>query len=332
MTNDNGVEVKIINYGAIIVSLKIPDRNGDFADVVFGYDNLEDYIERSAYFGAVVGRYGNRISKARFSLDGVEYQLPVNDGENSLHGGIKGFDKVVWDATAVESGVEPAVKLTYLSKDREEGYPGNLLVTVTYTLIKDNGLKLDYRATTDKPTVLNLTNHSYFNLNGVVGSDILDHEIMINADKFTPINEALIPTGELREVEGTPFDFRKPMSIGSRIDEECKQLEFGLGYDHNYVLNDYDGNLRLAITLYDKDSGRFMEVYTQEPGVQFYSGNFLNGRKTGKNNWAYQYRSALCLEPQHYPDSPNNKHFPSVVLKPGELYHTSTIYKFTTKP
>ena len=332
LTNKNGAEAKITNYGAIVVGLKMPDRSGNLGEVVFGYDNLDDYVKNNPYFGAIVGRYGNRIGKGKFTLEGVEYSLPINDGENSLHGGLKGFDKVAWQAEEVNSSEGPAVKLTYSSKDGEEGYPGNLTAVVTYTLTHENALKIDYEATTDKATILNLTNHSYFNLDTSPDSDILDHEIMINADKFTPIDKGLIPTGELRDVAGTPMDFRKPTSIGRDINMDDEQLQFGHGYDHNWVLNDYDRTLRLAVTLYEKSSGRVMEVHTTEPGMQFYSGNFLDGKITGKEGRVYKYRSALCLEADHFPDSPNKPHFPSVMLRPGEVYNQTTIYKFSTKP
>lgn len=331
LTNKNGVEVQITNYGAIVVSLKVPDRHGKFGDVVFGYDNLDDYIKDKSYFGAIVGRYGNRIAKGKFTLDGVEYTLPVNDGENSLHGGLKGFNKVVWNANEIESSDGLAIKLTYLSKDGEEGYPGNLTAVVTYTLNNDNALRIDYEATTDKATIVNLTHHSYFNLDTSPGSDILDHEIMINTDRFTPIDEGLIPTGELRYVEGTPMDFRQPKLIGQDIKQDDEQLKFGLGYDHNWVLNDWDGTLRHAVTLFDRTSGRVMEVHTSEPGMQFYSGNFLDGSIAGKGDRIYRHRSALCLEADHFPDSPNQPDFPSVILRPGEIYRQTTIYAFSTR-
>ncbi|MCD6116753.1 galactose mutarotase, partial [bacterium] len=298
LVNETGMEAKITNYGAIVVSLKVKDRKGDYGDVVLGYDSLKQYIDNNPYFGAIVGRYGNRIDKGKFTLDGVEYILATNDGENHLHGGIKGFDKVVWDAEPI-NGKEPALKLSYLSKDGEEGYPGNLNVTVTYTLTNGNALEIDYKATTDKPTVLNLTNHSYFNLAGAGEGDILDHVLWINADKTTTVVKGLIPTGELKSVTNTPFDFRKPTCIGERINADDKQLELGPGYDCNWVLNDWDGSLKLAVTLLEQKSGRFMEVLTTEPGMQFYSGNFLDGTIKGKKGKIYSYRSAVVLEADH---------------------------------
>ncbi len=329
LTNRNGAMAQITNYGAIVVSLSMPDRNGNMGDVVLGYDNLADYIKDKAYFGAIVGRYGNRIAQGKFKLNGVEYTLATNDGENHLHGGVKGFNKVVWNAEEVKNDSSVGVKLTYLSKDGEEGYPGNLYVTVIYTLTNENALRIDYTATTDKPTVVNLTHHSYFNLAGAGVGDILDDVLMINADKFTPVVKGLIPTGELRDVAGTPIDFRTPTVIGARIDQADNQLALGPGYDHNWVLNDWDGSLRLAVTLFDPKSERFMEVFTTEPGMQFYSGNFLDGSITGKAGKIYKFRSALCLEADHFPDSPNQPNFPSVVLRPGETYTQTTIYKFS---
>lgn len=327
LKNNNGIEVKIMNYGGIVVSLNVPDRFGNFADIVLGYDTFKEYLQDTSYFGAIVGRYANRICEGKFTLNGKMYQLPVNEGKNHLHGGIKGFNKVVWSAETLDT-VNPAIKLSYLSKDGEEGYPGNLSVLVKYTLTDANELKIDYQATTDKPTIINLSHHSYFNLNGAGNNSILDHELMINADYFTPINENLIPTGEIKAVENTVMDFRKPTAIGKRINENDEQLKFGLGYDHNWVLNHYDGNIRPAVQLYEPKSGRLMKVLTTEPGMQFYSGNFLDGTITGKNNKRYEYRGAVVLEGQHFPDSPNHKNFPSVVLKPGEIYKQTTVYQF----
>jgi aldose 1-epimerase len=328
LTNTNGLRAKITNYGAILVSLEVPDRDGNLADITLGYDNLDDYVKRGAFFGATVGRYANRIGGAKFVLDGTEYKLAANNGENHLHGGIKGFDKVVWklDDLKAESN-KAVVKMSYISEDGEEGYPGNMACTVTYTLTEDNELKISYEAETDKTTVVNLTNHSYFNLAGQGTGDILGHELMLNADKYTPVDEGLIPTGEIRSVKDSPMDFTLPMSIGSRI----KQV--GDGYDHNYVLNsgpDLSG-LALAARAYEPTSGRVMEIYTTEPGVQLYTGNFLDGSLTGKAGKVYKKHYAFCLETQHFPDSPNKPNFPSVVLLPGQKYTTVTVHKFSTR-
>ncbi|MCC6342626.1 MAG: galactose mutarotase [Bryobacterales bacterium] len=329
LTNSNGVETSITNYGGRVVTLKVPDRAGKFADVVLGFDSLDPYLGNSPYFGALIGRYGNRIGKARFTLDGKEYKLAANNGPNALHGGVVGFDKVPWKGEE-GTGEEPSLKLTYLSKDGEEGYPGNLSVTVVYTLTDRNELRIDYEAATDKDTVLNLTNHSYFNLAGEGVGDILGHEIMINADRFTPIDSGLIPTGELKPVKGTPFDFTKSTAIGARINDRDQQIQFGKGYDHNFVLNG-GGGLALAARVVEPHSGRIMEVLTTQPGVQFYTGNFLDGSVKGKGGKAYPYRSAFCLETQHFPDSPNKPGFPSVVLKPGEKFTSTTVYRFTAQ-
>ena len=331
LTNANGLEAQITNYAGIVVSLKVPDRNGKLKDVVLGYDNLEGYLKETPYFGAIIGRYGNRIAKGKFSLNGVEYTLAQNNGENHLHGGIKGFDKVVWQAKPLKHDDSVGLELVYLSKDGEEGYPGNLSVTVVYTLTNNNELKIDYSATTDKETVVNLTNHSYFNLANAGAGDILSHEMMINADKFTPVDKGLIPTGELRSVKDTPMDFTQPTAIGERIDQDDEQLINGLGYDHNWVLNNSDGSMALAARVYEPTTGRVLEVYTTEPGLQFYSGNFLDGSITGKEGTVYQKRHGFCLETQHFPDSPNKPGFPSTVLKPGDKYTTTTIYKFSAK-
>ena len=329
LTNANGCEARITNYGGIVVSLKVPDKTGKLADVVLGYETLDKYIEKTPYFGALVGRYGNRIGKGKFTLDGKEYTLAVNNGPNHLHGGIVGFDKAVWRAKEIRKPEGVGLELTYLSKDGEEGYPGNLSVTVRYLWTNDNELRIDYAAATDQPTVVNLTNHSYFNL--ACKGDILGHELMIDADKFTPVDEGLIPTGELRSVAGTPMDFRKGTAIGARIERRDEQLKLGLGYDHNWVLNRYDGSLRMVARVYEPTTGRVLEVHTTQPGVQFYCGNFLDGTITGKYGRVYQKRNGLCLETQHFPDSPNKPNFPSTVLKPGEKYVSTTIYKFTTK-
>lgn len=331
LTNANGLEAKITNYGGIVVSLLVPDRDGKPGDVVLGYETLEEYIENNPYFGTLVGRYGNRIARGKFTLEGIEYTLAQNDGENHLHGGLKGFDKVVWKADAVRSKNSVGLKLTYLSKDGEEGYPGNLSVTVVYTLTNDNELKIEYTAVTDKVTIVNLTHHGYFNLAGAGLGDILGHELMIKADRFTPVDKGLIPTGELRSVKGTPMDFTRAAAIGARIDQAAEQLVLGGGYDHNWVLNNGDGSLALAAKVYEPTTGRVMEVYTTEPGIQFYSGNFLDGSITGKGGKVYEYRYGFCLETQHFPDSPNKPDFPSTVLKPGETYTTTTIYTFSVK-
>jgi len=328
LTNKQGMRVAITNYGGIVVSIVAPDRNGKPGDVVLGFDNLDAYLAKEPYFGALIGRYGNRIGNARFKLNGGEYKLPANDGPNSLHGGVQGFDKRVWTAREIR-GEHPALELTYLSKDGEEGYPGNLSAKVVYSLTDDNALKIDYTATTDKDTVLNLTNHSYFNLAGEGNGNILKHQIMINAGSFTPIDGTLIPTGELRKVDGTPFDFRQPVSIGARIDADDEQIKYGKGYDHNFVLNRSGASLSLAARVTDPESGRVLEVLTTQPGLQFYTGNFLDGSIHGKGGKPYGRRSAFCLETQHFPDSPNKPSFPSTVLKPGQTYRESTVYRFS---
>lgn len=330
LRNAKGAEARICNYGGLVISLKVPDRKGHLDDVVLGYDNLDDYLKDSPFFGAMVGRYGNRIAKGKFTLDGKSYTLAINNGPNALHGGIKGFDKQVWDATIqVTPDSPPSLELRYVSKDGEEGYPGTLSVTAVYTLTDDNALKLEYTATTDKDTVVNLTQHSYFNLSGK--GDILNHLVMIRADKFTPVDETLIPTGELRPVEGTPFDFRKPTAIGARINQDDQQLKFGGGYDHNWIINKPLGKLGLAARVYDPASGRVLEVLSSEPGLQFYTGNFLDGKLKGKGGWAYTRRCAFCMEPQHYPDSPNQPNFPPVVLKPDQIYKNTIIFRFSVE-
>jgi aldose 1-epimerase len=331
LTNENGLVAKITNYGGTVTSLIVPDRNGKLGDVVLGYDDVNSYVKDNHYFGAIIGRYANRIAKGKFTLDGKEYSLAINNGENALHGGKKGFDKVIWNAKEIQTKEGVGLEFTYLNPDGEEGYPGNLSVKVDYVLTNRNELKIDYFATTDKKTVINLTHHSYFNLAG--GGTILEHELMLNADEFTPTDKGSIPTGELRGVKGTPFDFTKPTAIGSRINlNDDEQLGFGSGYDHNWVLNkSRNGGLTLAATLYDHKSGRLMKVFTTEPGIQFYAGNFLDGILAGKRGQVYPYRSGLCLEAQHYPDSPNKPNFPSVVLNPKEEYRQTTVYKFSTK-
>jgi aldose 1-epimerase len=325
LSNDNGVGVKISNYGGIVVSAMTPDRNGEFGDIVLGFDTLEEYIQQNPYFGCIVGRCANRIAQGKFRLNGVEYKLAQNNGQNHLHGGIRGFDKVVWTAEAVTGEGEVGLKLTYLSRDGEEGYPGNLSVEVIYTLTQQNELKIDYAATTDQVTIMNLSNHSYFNL--AEAGDVLGHELMINADRFTPIDETLIPTGELRVVKGTPMDFTRSTPIGARIDQPDEQLQLAGGYDHNWVLNNPNGSLSLAARVKEPTSGRVLEVYTTQPGVQFYTGNFLD-ELVGKGGQVYRKRSGFCLETQHFPDSPNQPDFPSVVLKPGERYAQTTVFRF----
>ncbi|MCX6913177.1 MAG: galactose mutarotase [Verrucomicrobia bacterium] len=329
LRNNKGAEVGICNYGGLVIFLKVPDRHGKFADVVLGYDNLPDYIKDTPYFGALIGRYGNRIAKGKFTLDGKEYTLAVNNGPNALHGGLKGFDKVVWEPRFLATHAGPSLELVYVSKDGEEGYPGTLSVKAIYTLTEDNALMLDYVATTDKDTVLNLTHHSYFNLAGK--GDILNHQVMMPADKFTPVDVNLIPTGELKPVDGSPFDSRTPTAIGARIGQEDEQLKFGGGYDHNWVINKPMGQLGLMARVYEPTSGRVMEVWSTDPGLQFYSGNFLDGKNKGKGGWVYKYRNGFCMEPQHYPDSPNQPNFPSVVLKPGQTYRNTIIYKFSVQ-
>ena len=328
LRNANGVEARICNYGGIIVSLKVPDKNGKLGDVVLGYDSLDSYIKNNPFFGCVVGRYANRIANGKFTLNGQEYTLAVNNGPNALHGGLKGFDKVVWEGKSIASSSGPALELRYLSKDGEEGYPGNLSVTALYTLTADNGLRLDYTATTDKDTVINLSQHSYFNLAG--SGDVLNHEVMIAADKFTPVDATMIPTGELRPVKGTPLDFTKPMKIGARINADDEQIKLGSGYDHNYVLDKPAGKLALAARIFEPASGRVMEVLTTEPGLQFYTANHLDGI-TGKGGWVYQKRHAFCMEPGHFPDSPNHPTFPSSVLKRGQEFKSTIIYRFSVR-
>ena len=328
LTNKNGVEAAITNYGGTVVTLKVPDRQGKIEDVVLGYDKLNDYEAGKAYFGAIVGRYANRIAHAKFTLDGITYTLPKNDGDNHLHGI---FNKRVWNAKDVSSNAGQALELTYISKDGEDGFPGNLSVKVVYTLTDQNELKIDYSATTDKDTVLNLTNHCYFNLAGQGNGDILQTQLMIRADRFTPVDATLIPTGELISVKGTPFDFLSSTVIGARIDQDDQQLKLGHGYDHNWVLNNATaGSLFVAAQAYDPHSGRVLEVSTTEPGLQLYTGNFLDGIR-GKAGKVYNRRYAFCLETQHFPDSPNHPQFPSTVLKSGQRFQSMTIYKFSTK-
>ena len=331
LRNTHGVEATITNYGGIVVSLKVPDRNGKFDDVVLGFKDLDNYLKPGPYFGALIGRYGNRIAKGRFTLNGVEYKLAVNNGENHLHGGVKGFDKVIWTGKEMKTKAGPALALTYLSKDGEEGYPGNLSVRVVYTLTNNNELKIEYSATTDKDTVTNLTHHSYFNLAGEGNGDILNTRVTINANRFVPTDAGSIPLGELRKVSGTPFDFLTPHTIGERINQDDEQLKFGSGYDHTWVINGRMGVMRFAALAYEPASGRVMQVWTTEPGVQFYTGNFLDGTLTGKSGKLYPRRSGFCFETQHYPDSPNQPSFPTTTLKKGATYKSTTIYRFSSK-
>jgi aldose 1-epimerase len=331
LRNRRGAEARVMTYGATVVSLKVPDRAGRFDDVVLGFDQLGTYEEDTHYIGCVVGRYANRIAKGRFTLNGVEYTLATNNNGNHLHGGLRGFDKVVWKARPLNVRNGSAVELTYVSKDGEEGYPGTLTVTVVYTLTDANELKLDYTATTDKDTVVNLTNHSYFNLAGHGNGDILKHLLTVNADRFTPADATSIPTGELQPVAGTLFDFRRPTAIGARIDQQDEQLQFGNGYDHNYVVNGRAGTLRLAARASEPTTGRVMEVWTTQPGVQLYTGNFLDGTPAGKGGKHYGRRDAFCLETQHFPDSPNHPSFPTTVLRRGARFRSTTVYRFSAR-
>jgi len=323
LTNDKGLKARVMTYGATLVSLEVPDRTGKPGDIVLGYEALDEYVKNSPYFGSIVGRYGNRIAKGKFVLDGVTYRLATNNGENHLHGGLKGYDKVVWDAEPVREEGIVGVKLSYLSRDGEEGYPGNLAVTVVYSLTNANELGISYEAKTDKATPVNLTHHSYFNLAG--GGDVLGHELTINAEGYTPVDAGLIPTGEIRPVKDSPFDFTTPHSIGERI----AQVEGG--YDHNFVLRGGGGMMDPAVRVYEPKSGRVMEISTTEPGLQFYSGNFLDGTITGKGGRVYQKHYGFCLETQHFPDSPNKPNFPSTILRPGTVYKSQTVHRFSTK-
>lgn len=327
LKNKHGVLSEITNYGGKVVSLWVPDRHGNFDDIVLGHPNIDDYLNsKEKYFGALIGRYGNRIANGKFSLDGQEFNLAKNNGDNHLHGGNKGFESVVWDATQID---QQTLELKYVSKDMEEGYPGNLTVTVIYQLTDNNELKIEYWATTDAPTVINLTHHSFFNLKGAGNGTINDHLLLINSAYYTPVDNGLIPTGEIASVEDTPFDFQKLIAIGERVDAENQQLIYGLGYDHNFVLNQSLEALNYAAKVIEPVSGRTMEVYTNEPGLQFYGGNFLDGSVVGKENKAYKFRTAFCLETQHFPDSPNNPNFPSTRLNPKEEYYSICIYKFS---
>jgi aldose 1-epimerase len=331
LTNPAGITAKIINYGATVRSLLVPDRNGKIADVVLGYDSLQGYVDGTAYFGAIVGRYGNRIGKGKFQLDGKEYQLTINDGENHLHGGKIGFNKVLWTAKMLRDSGEPSLQLQYVSPDGEEGYPGAVTLKVTYTLTDKNELRVEYDGTADKPTILNPTQHSYFNLSGLFANTILDHQLMIEADGITPVDQGLIPTGQISSVANTPMDFRTHTAIGARINASSEQMAFGKGYDHNWVLRSGGGKINKAAELYEFASGRLMTVFTDQPGLQFYSGNFLDGSAKGEGGIAYQHRTGLCLEAQAFPDTPNKPQFGSVTLRPGQVYRQTTIYQFSTR-
>jgi aldose 1-epimerase len=331
LKNKSGMQISIITYGGIITSWTAADKNGDYKDIVLGYNTLEEYETETPYFGALIGRYGNRIAKGRFSLNDTTYALAINNGVNHLHGGLKGFDKVVWEAETMSSATEASLVLKYLSEDMEEGYPGNLATTVTYTLNDNDELEVKYEASTDKTTIVNLTQHSYFNLSADFNQTVLDHELTINADAFIPVDETLIPLGNLSEVSQTPFDFRTSKRIGKDINEENIQLTNGLGYDHCWALNEQDKGMRFAASAYEPVSGRLLEVFTDEPGIQFYSGNFLDGSLPSKSGGVYEQRTGFCLETQHYPDSPNQEDFPSVVLHPNEKYESQTTFKLSVK-
>ncbi len=331
LTNSKGMEVRAMTYGGIIVSIRVPDKNGKMADVVLGHDDLDGYLVNPPYFGAIVGRYANRIANGTFTLDGKTYTLAKNDGPNTLHGGLIGFNKVIWEGREFHDAKGPGVSFSYLSKDGEEGFPGNLKVKVNYTLTGDNQLIVDYEASTDKATPLNISQHSYFDLAGEGSGDILGHELMLNADHFTPVNKTLIPTGEIRSVHGTPLDFTKPTAIGARINDNYEQLVVGHGYDHNFVINRKGDGLILAARVREPNSGRVLEVYTTQPAVQFYSGNFLDGTITGKHGHVYKARDGFCLETQHYPDSPNHPDFPSTIVRPGKTFHSQTVFKFSAE-
>ena len=324
LRNKNDIEVTITNYGGKVVAINVPDKNGKFGDIVLGYDNIEETVKGNLYFGALIGRYGNRIAKGKFTIDDKEYTLKTNNGYNALHGGEIGYNDVVWDAK--QEGNK--LKLKHLDKDMHEGYPGNLDVIVVYELTDENELKITYDATTDKATPVNLTHHSFFNLNGAGNGTVLDHILMMNADHYTPIDTTMIPTGELAKVTGTPFDFTNPTEMGKNIDADNQQIKNGFGFDHNWVLNGENGVMKLAAKVVEPISGRTMEIYTTEPGLQFYAGNFLDGSDVGKGGKKYEYRTAFCLETQHFPDSPNQDNFPNTILRPGEKYHSETIYKF----
>ena len=329
--NENGMQVDIINYGGIITSLKVPDKNGETEDIVLGYNKLEDYINENPYFGSIIGRYGNRIAKGKFNLNGNQYTLATNNDENHLHGGNIGFDKVIWEAETKINSNSSSLILKYLSRDMEEGYPGNLYTTVTYKITNDNSVEIKYEAQTDKTTVINLTQHSYFNLSGDFNQSILNHKVKINANQFLPVNKSLIPTGNKLNVSMTPFDFRNYKEIKKDINADDLQLNFGNGYDHCWVLNDYKNGYRLVASAFHEESGRLMEVYSDQPGLQFYTGNFLDGSLPQKEEGFYNFRSGFCMETQHFPNSPNQPDFPSVTLNPNEKYNSKTTYKFKIK-
>jgi len=331
MTNAKGMEIRATNYGGIVVSLRVPDKKGILDDIALGFDDLKGYLASSPYFGAIIGRYGNRIANGKFTVDGKEYTLAKNNGPNTLHGGLKGFDKVVWNAEPFQNHDGVGIILTYTSKDGEEGFPGNLKAKVTYTLTDNNEWIIDYDASTDKATPINLTQHTYFNLAGEGKGDVLAHILKLNASRFTPVNQTLIPTGEFRPVKGTPMDFTQPTPIGGRINADDEQVRFGRGYDHNFVVDGKGSDPVLAARVKEPASGRVLEVFTTEPGVQFYSGNFLDGTITGKNGHVYKQRYAFCLETQHFPDSPNHPEFPTTILRPGRTYHSRTSYKMSTE-
>ena len=331
LSNQEGMQVSIINYGGVITSWTAKDKNGVYEDIVLGFNELSEYEKESPYFGAIIGRFGNRIAKGKFSIEGKEYTLAVNNGENHLHGGEKGFDKVVWDAETRLTDSSASLILTYLSKDMEEGYPGNLEVKVEYTLNTKDELSVTYKATTDKTTVINLTQHSYFNLSANFNNTILNHELVLNSDSFLPVDNTLIPTGEFRDVTNTPFDFRTPKTIGQQINEEDPQLKNGFGYDHCWVLNEQDKGVRFVASAFEPQSRRYLEIFSDQPGIQFYSGNFLDGTLPSKNKGNYEFRSGFCLETQHFPDSPNREDFPSVLLRPEEAYTSQTIFKLSVK-
>ncbi|MEN8122673.1 MAG: aldose epimerase family protein [Bacteroidota bacterium] len=331
LKNNNGVKVEITNFGGKVVSIHVPDKDGNIEDIVLGYDNIDDYISGNPYFGAIVGRYANRISKGKFTIEEKEYQLVQNNGENHLHGGTKGFNDIVWDVKQTEVDGNQLLELSYLSKDGEENYPGNLNVKVIYTLTQNNELKIAYSASTDKTTIVNITHHSFFNLAGEGKGTILDHKLLINADKFTVVNNQSIPTGEIRNVADTPMDFRKFTEIGERINADDEQLKFGNGYDHNWVLNRDLKKISFVAAVHEPISGRYMEVWTDQPGMQLYTGNYLDGSDIGKGEKAYHQHSAFCLETQHFPDSPNHPEFLSCILKPGEEYKQTCIYNFSVK-
>ena len=331
LTNANGMVVTVSEWGAAVQSIVVPDRDGNLADIVLGYPSLDGYLGDSSYQGYTIGRYGNRIGKGQFTIDDETYQVTQNEGENSLHGGALGFHKKLWSSEIVDQEGVVGVAMSLSSPDGEEGYPGNIEVKAIFTLNNQNELKIAYEGVTDKSTVLNMTHHMYYNLTGDYKNSILDHILRIAADDITPVDSQLIPTGELMPVEGTPFDFRTPTAIGARINEDNEQLKLAGGYDHNWVFTDADGTMRLQVSLYEPDSGRLMEILTEEPGIQFYSGNFLDGTIVGKRGEKYEFRHGMCLEPQHFPDSPNHANFPSTLLKPGETYQTASILRFSTK-